>query len=378
MYQNIFRPLLFRLDPEKAHNLTVQLLRLAGAVPPAGYLLRQLFAAHSQMDSTDNLDDAAVEHAPMLARRDAGLPSSVSRLAVDAFGLRFSNPVGLAAGYDKDGLAWRGLAALGFGHIEVGTVTPRPQEGNLKPRVFRIPEEQAVINRMGFPGRGADFVAQRISSFRLHPFDCAQDRPSPLILGVNIGKNKDTPNADAASDYVYLLEKFSPLADYLTINVSSPNTVGLRRLQARDHLEDLLKQLTARRSTLHTPRPLLVKLAPDLSDDELDDALAAITTAGMDGVIATNTTIGREGLCSSMGREIGGLSGSPLKAKSLGVVRKIHAKTSGRLPIIGVGGIMNPEDAKIMLDNGAALIQVYTGLIYAGPGLVREIVEALS
>jgi len=339
MYKNLFRPLLFCLDPEKAHNLTIQLLRLAGAVPPVDYALRQIFAARSH-----------------------------GNMAVEAFGLKFANPVGLAAGYDKDALAWRGLAALGFGHIEVGTVTPRSQEGNLKPRVFRIPEEQAVINRMGFPGHGADFVAKQLSIPR---------RPSSVILGVNIGKNKDTPNEEAARDYVFLLEKFSPLADYLTVNISSPNTVGLRRLQARDFLEGLLKQLAVKRAALDFSRPILVKLAPDLTDQELDDALAAITTAGMDGVIATNTTIGREGLRSSLGQETGGLSGAPLKARSLEIVRQIHNKTNGRLPIVGVGGIMNPDDAKAMLDAGASLIQLYTGMVYSGPGLVKEIMMML-
>ncbi len=355
MYQNVFRPLFFRLDPEQAHDLTIRLLRLAGSLPPVRGLLRRVYAAHSQINSEDGLDRAELE-------------SGAGR-AVEAVGLKIPNRVGWAAGYDKDGLAWRGLAALGFGHIEIGTVTPRPQAGNPKPRVFRIPDEQAVINRMGFPGQGADFVARQLSSFRLHP--------SSFILGVNIGKNKDTPNEEAARDYLCLLEKFSPLADYLTVNVSSPNTVGLRRLQARDHLEDLLKQLAAARLRSPVFRPILVKLAPDLTDEELDDALAAITTAGMDGVIAANTTIGREGLRSAVGQETGGLSGDPLKAKSLETVCKIHARTSGKLTIIGVGGIMNPEDAKAMLDNGAALIQVYTGLIYAGPGLVREIVDKL-
>lgn len=339
MYKRLFRSLFFHLEPEKAHNLTIQLLRLVGAVPPVGFVLRQVFTARSQESA-----------------------------AVEAFGLKFTNPVGLAAGYDKDGLAWRGLTALGFGHIEVGTVTPRPQVGNPKPRVFRIPEEEAVINRMGFPGRGADFVARQMSVSR---------PPSPVILGVNIGKNKDTPNEEAADDYLYLLEKFSPLADYLTVNVSSPNTVGLRRLQARDHLEDLLGKLASARLQSPLSRPILVKLAPDLTDAELDDALAAIMNTKMDGVIATNTTVGREKLRSSLGQETGGLSGSPLKSTSLEIVQKIYQRTSGELPIVGVGGIMNPEDAKAMLDAGATLIQLYTGLVYFGPGLVKDIVQVL-
>ncbi len=319
MYQKIFRPLLFQLDPEKAHTLTIQLLRLAGAVPPAAHLLRNVFSAHSQVNS------------------GAGLAAHVTEksesLAVEVFGLRFANPVGLAAGYDKDGLGWRGLAPLGFGHIELGTVTPRPQEGNPKPRVFRIPEEQAIINRMGFPGKGADFVAERLVANlpTLRPYNLP-------IIGVNIGKNKDTPNEEAACDYVYLYEKFSPLADYLAVNVSSPNTVGLRRLQARDYLEDLLKQLDDARHRSPVPRPILVKLAPDLTDKELDDALAAITTTGMDGVIATNTTIERERLQSAVGQEIGGLSGNPLTSKSLEIVQKIYIRTSGAFAHCWGGG----------------------------------------
>lgn len=333
-----FRSLLFRLDPERAHDLTVSLMRLAGAVPPVRALLRCIFAPGTQNP-------------------------------VQAFGLTFPNPVGLAAGYDKDGLAWQGLACLGFGHIEVGTVTPRPQEGNPKPRIFRIPTEGAVINRMGFPGKGAEFVYQRlnVSTFK---------RPD-VILGVNIGKNKNTPNEEADRDYLALLERFAPLADYLAVNVSSPNTIGLRRLQARDHLESLLATLIERRSELEAHPPILVKLAPDLSDAELDDSLDAILSAGVEGVIATNTTISREGLDSPVRSESGGLSGAPLRQRSTRMIRAIHRRTAGKLPIIGVGGIMSVDDARAKLDAGAVLIQVYTGMIYRGPGLVGEIVERL-
>jgi len=339
MYPKFVRPLLFKQDPEQIHTLTIRLLRFSGGVPPIRWLLQRMFAARSQ-----NIE------------------------VVEVFGLKFANPVGLAAGYDKDGLAWRGLATLGFGHIELGTVTPRPQMGNPKPRVFRIPDEQAVINRMGFPGRGADFVAKQLSINR---------RSSSVILGVNMGKNKDTPNDEAARDYLFLQEKFSPLADYLAVNVSSPNTVGLRRLQAREYLEDLLKQLVDARLRSAIPRPILVKLAPDLTNEELDDALAAATSAGIEGVIATNTTIGRDGLRSPHRKESGGLSGRPLTEISCSMVGEIFRRTSGKLPIVGVGGIMNPEDAKAMLDAGACLIQLYTGMIYAGPGLVRDIIEQI-
>jgi dihydroorotate dehydrogenase len=285
------------------------------------------------------------------------------------FNLKFTNPIGLAAGYDKDAQAWRGLSVLGFSHIEVGTVTLQPQEGNPSPRIFRIPEEKAVINRMGFPGRGAMYVAKNIVA----------DDPvrSSLILGVNIGKNKKTPNEEASQDYLALLEIFTPLADYLSVNVSSPNTEGLRRLQGRDYLEDLLIKLTKKRSTLEKQIPILVKLAPDLTEVELDDALAAVSNAGIDGIVATNTTIDRRGLKSSITTESGGLSGAPLLHQSVALVKEIFTKTNGRLPIIGVGGIMSSEDAKAMLDAGASLIQIYTGLIYKGPGLVKEILEGL-
>ena len=339
MYQRLIRPLLFQLDPEQAHDLTLKALQLVGAFPFLLGLLRRFFTAYS------------------LSSR------------VDAFGLTFPNPIGIAAGYDKDGIAVSGLAALGFGHIEIGTVTPRSQLGNPRPRIFRIPEQKALINRMGFPGRGADFVANKLKRLKLPD--------QKLILGVNIGKNADTPNEAAVEDYVRLLSTFSPLADYIAVNISSPNTVGLRRLQAKEVLAGLLSQLADKRSKMREKRPILIKLAPDLSSLELDDALDAILTTGMDGVIATNTTISRENLSSNIGREPGGLSGSPLTAQSREMVAEIHRRTAGKLPIIGVGGIMTPEDARSMLSAGATLIQVYTGMVYAGPGLIRDILEFL-
>jgi dihydroorotate dehydrogenase len=331
MYEAI-RPLLFRLEPERAHDLTMAIIRLAGRLPPARALLRSLFRAPA--------------------------------LPVEAFGLRFRNPIGLAAGYDKDGVAWRGLACLGFGHIEIGTVTMRAQEGNPRPRVFRLIEDGAVINRMGFPGKGAHFVRRQVLGAR----------PEGLVLGVNLGKNKDTPLDRAAEDYLALMDVFAPLADYLAINVSSPNTVGLRRLQARRTLEGLLMQLAACRAAwteaLGRSLPVLVKIAPDLNERELDDALEAILAAGIDGVIATNTTTRREGLRSPQGEQAGGLSGAPLMERSTAMIAAISRRTEGQLPIVGVGGVMNAQDARLKLDAGAALVQVYTGLIYAGPGMV--------
>jgi len=335
MTYQVIRPLLFKLDPEQAHHLTLGALRLVQALSPVRSLLSSIYAAPPH--------------------------------PVEAFGLRFNNPIGLAAGYDKDGVAWRGLACLGFGHIEVGTVTLRPQPGNPRPRLFRLPPEHAVINRMGFPGKGAQFVARQLQA----------PRPQSLILGVNLGKNKDTPLEEAAQDYLALLKIFFPLADYLVVNVSSPNTVGLRRLQARAALEELLAQIQQGRNELEdqTARrtPLLVKLAPDLTDVELEDALQAVQGCGMDGVIATNTTLSREGLHSPSAVQAGGLSGAPLTQSSTAIIRRIYQLTSGKLPIIGVGGVMNPQDARAKLDAGAILVQLYTGLIYRGPGLVKEI-----
>jgi dihydroorotate dehydrogenase len=331
--------MLFRINPEYAHKTTLRAAHLAGEIQPFNALLRSIYNA--------------------------------PRRPVQAFGLNFNNPIGLAAGYDKDGLGWRGLASLGFSHIEIGTVTLKPQPGNPRPRLFRLPEEQALINRMGFPGMGADFVLKQIS----------RSRPNNLVLGVNIGKNKDTPVDTAVQDYIYLLRLFANHAEYLTINVSSPNTVGLRQLQERQALDLLLRQLDAERESISQNAsckiPILVKLSPDLTDSQLDDALDVILNNHMDGVIATNTTVSRDGVRSAKAHEDGGLSGVPLFEKSLLMVGKIHKYTDGKLPVIGVGGISDAQGVQKMLDAGARLIQLYTGLIYEGPGLVKSILYAL-
>ena len=330
------RPLLFRLEPEIAHQLTLHMLRFAGNFPPANWFLHQLYKTESK--------------------------------PVQAFGLTFNNPVGLAAGYDKDAIAINRLSALGFGHVEVGTVTLKPQPGNPKPRVFRLLEDEAVINRMGFPSQGMSKVESRMSKVGAQ---------RETVVGVNLGKNKDTPLENAADDYIELMKVFAPLADYLTINISSPNTVGLRRLQGREMLEGLLGAVEKERQTINVKRPVLVKIAPDLSEDELDDAIGVILDKGMDGVIATNTTLAREGLRSRHQGETGGLSGSPLTVKSEAVLSRVVKLVNGRVPIVSAGGIMSPDDAKKRLALGASLVQVYTGLIYRGPNLVREIVESL-
>ena len=339
MYQTL-RPIIYRLTPEQAHHMTIFALRLAGETLPGRWVMRLLFTP---------------QH-----------PGPV----VEAFGLRFPNPLGMAAGYDKDGLGWRGLAEMGFGHIEVGTVTPRPQPGNPSPRVFRLVEDKAAINRMGFPNHGAAYLVRRLKG----------RRPEGIVLGVNIGKNKTTPLEEAAQDYLSLMRTFAPLCDYLAINVSSPNTPGLRSLQSRQALSDLLVPLAGERAalvkSLGKPMPLLVKLAPDLSEAELEDSLEVIMETGMDGVIAGNTTLSREGLHSPLAQETGGMSGEPLRARNTAMVRQIAHLTHGKMPIVASGGVMTPADAREKMDAGAVLVQLYTGLVYAGPALVKQILDA--
>jgi len=334
------RSLLFRLDPETAHGLSLKAIARVGLTPG----LRSAVATRFCVPEAE--------------------PAEV-------FGLSFPNRVGLAAGYDKDGDGWRGLACLGFGHIEIGTVTPEPQPGNPKPRVFRLVDQRSVINRMGFPGRGAAYVAERLRG----------RRPGGPVIGVNIGKQKTTPLDDAANDYEELVDVFAPLADYLAINISSPNTPGLRRLQERDFLGALLARVAARRDEvtdrLGRRTPVLVKLAPDLTDEQLAAAVGVIADSGLDGVIATNTTISRDSVDGPLAEEEGGLSGAALTDMSTRIVARIREFTGGAIPIVGVGGIMSPEDAKAKLEAGATLVQVYTGLVFEGPGLVKRILKGL-
>ncbi len=329
MYSRL-RPALFRFDPERAHAITLRALQMVGAFPPLSALVRRIYS----------------------------VPDTKP---VDLFGLRFPNQLGLAAGYDKDGLAWRGLACLGFGHIEIGTVTPKPQAGNPKPRLFRLVEEKALINRLGFPSRGAEFVAKRLLI----------QRTRGLMIGVNLGINKDTPVDRAAKDYQLLVKKFNSLADYLVINVSSPNTPGLRQLQGAQVLDELLKALSTIRE-----KPLLVKLAPDLTDQQLDQALDVIIDNGINGVIAANTTLSRPKLASHLASEPGGLSGGPLSVLARKMVGYIYTHTEGKLPIVAVGGIMSRQDAEVAINAGASLVQIFTGMIYRGPSLIKEILEA--
>lgn len=328
--------MLFRLDAETAHALTLRLLRFLASLPGAEGWLRRSFAP-----------------------RSAGEP-------VDVFGLPFRNRLGLAAGYDKDGVCLRGLAALGFGHVEVGTVTLEPQPGYPRPRLFRLVEDEALVNRMGFPSRGAEAVSRALQG----------PRPVGLIVGVSLGKGASTPLEEAAGDYLQLFERFHHLADYLVINVSSPNTLGLRRLQARTFLDDLLRTVADARRRLEGHRPpLLVKVAPDLNVAELDDVVAAVVDQELNGIIATNTTTERRGLRSALGEKAGGLSGRPQFARTLEVVARLARVTSGRIPVIACGGIASRDEFTAALDSGASLAQVYTALVYQGPALVRRLAD---
>jgi dihydroorotate dehydrogenase len=337
---HLIRPLLFRLDAERAHGLTLAALRAAGRFAITRRLLLRLY----------EVDDP--------------------RLEVEAFGLRFKNPVGLAAGYDKNGVAVSGLNGLGFGHIEIGTLTRLPQAGNPRPRIHRLPGAQALVNSMGFPNAGIDALPAML---RNAPGLAGSGR-RPTRIGINLGKGRDTPLETAVEDYCALLAAVdaSGQADYVAINVSSPNTSGLRQLQSRDALENLLGALVELRDGLRPRLPLLVKVAPDLTEAETDDVLAAVAGSGADGLIVSNTTISREGVPEAA-ELAGGISGAPLRQRSTAMIRRLARQTDGRLPIIGVGGVMSPADAIEKLRAGASLVQIYTGLVYVGPGLVRDI-----
>lgn len=338
MYR-LLKPLLFLIPPELAHRLTLVVLELALAIPGLRYWLRRSFT----------LVD--------------------SRLRLRVLGLDFPNPVGLAAGFDKDGRHLAAMATLGFGFIEVGTVTPRPQSGNPTPRLFRLPADEALINRMGFNNAGVDALVEALRPWQQRDF----------IIGGNIGKNKDTPNEAAADDYLYCFERLHPYVDYFVVNVSSPNTPNLRALQDKEPLQQLLQVLQNKNAALEQPRPLLLKIAPDLTEAQLDDILDIVANTGIAGVVATNTTTGRSGLetaaaeVAAMGT--GGLSGAPLRERATAVVRYLHEKSNGKLFIMGVGGIDSPTAAQEKWQAGATLVQVYTGLVYAGPGLVKRILR---
>jgi dihydroorotate dehydrogenase len=342
---SFFKPLLFALSPESAHRVTVFLLDAAAAFPPTRFLLRNLFCL------------------------------KIKHLERKLLGLTFPNPVGLAAGFDKDGRHIRGLACLGFGFIEVGTVTPIPQAGNPRPRLFRLPADRALINRMGFNNEGLDALVSRLQSLR------EKGLPDSLLIGGNIGKNKATPNEEAERDYLICFEKLFPWVDYFVVNVSSPNTPGLRELQEKEPLTRLLNLLQAKNQAQKSPKPILLKIAPDLTNSQLDDIAEIVRATGLSGVIATNTTISRAGLNASEAETtaigVGGLSGAPLRERATSVIRYLRQALDNEVVIIGVGGVDSPDAAREKLEAGADLVQVYTGLVYEGPGLVRRILEGL-
>jgi dihydroorotate dehydrogenase len=340
LYEKVVARGLYAMDPEKAHQFGLRGMSLLGALAPLRALMERRLTPRG------------------------GRP-------VEAFGLKFPNHVGLAAGFDKDGLGWRGAAALGFGHVEVGTVTPKAQPGNERPRVFRYPRLKAVVNSYGFPNAGVEALRARLSA---QPG--RGQRPCPL--GINLGKNKDTPNERAHEDYLLGFQRLAPLADYVVVNISSPNTTGLRALQDRAPLVRLLSTLAREnRGVAGGPVPLLLKVAPDLNPHQLTDIVGVVGECGFDGIIATNTTITRPAGTEECATK-GGLSGAPLLERSLRVVRFLVKESGGRIPVVGCGGITSAADAGRFMDEGACLVQVYSGLVFKGPALAREIAEGLA
>jgi dihydroorotate dehydrogenase len=336
MFWPALRWLLFRLDPEAAHRL-----------------------AHRALHGVS----------PERARRRRPVPPPA--LEVSALGLRFDSPVGLAAGFDKGDVSVAGLFALGFSHVEIGTITPKPQPGNDRPRLFRLPEHKALVNRMGFNNEGAEACAARLAALP------AAARLGPV--GINIGKNKVTPNEQAEADYLACIDRLHPFADYVVVNISSPNTPGLRELQGSAALDRLLRACVSRLAERAPGKPLLVKLAPDLAPEALDEAVDVAIAAGASGIIATNTTLSRAGVEGHPNaKEQGGLSGAPLERLATAAVRRCALRAKGRVPIIGAGGIMSAEDAYAKIRAGASLVQVYTGLIYGGPAFVRNVNDGLA
>ncbi|HVS92515.1 MAG TPA: quinone-dependent dihydroorotate dehydrogenase [Mucilaginibacter sp.] len=336
----LIKPILFKFDPEKVHYFVTRNLKRFNRFPGGARISRALWDFESK------------------------------KLEREVFGLKFRNPVGLAAGFDKNAEMIAEMGNLGFGFVEVGTVTPLPQPGNEKPRMFRLPKSNGLINRMGFNNRGMDVVAERIAAYRRN----ASVYQQGLIIGGNIGKNKVTPNEEAVNDYIKCFDRLFDVVDYFVVNVSSPNTPGLRALQEKEPLMHILNTLQQRNSKNGISRPILLKIAPDLTNEQLDDIVEIVKQTGIAGVIATNTTISRDGLApDKFNSETGGLSGVPLTRRSTEVIKYLSEKSKGAFPIIGVGGIHSPQDALDKLSAGASLIQLYTGFIYEGPGLIKRI-----
>ena len=335
MYKYILRPFFFLFDPEIVHHLVFNLIKLLNYIPGVGWITSLLYD---------------IKH-PKLER--------------DIFGIKFKNPVGLAAGFDKDAKLFKELSNFGFGFIEIGTVTPKKQKGNSKKRLFRLTEDNALINRMGFNNDGVDKVIKRLK------------KNKSVIIGGNIGKNKITLNNKAVEDYSFCFENMYDYVDYFVVNVSSPNTPNLRELQAKKPLTSLLNSLQVLNKKKPKRKPILLKIDPDLNKNQLLDIIDIVKITNIDGVVASNTSIGRDGLISSNRIEAGGLSGKPLSKKSTEVISFLSKKSNKSFPIIGVGGIHSPEDAIEKLDAGADLIQLYTGFIYEGPGIVKKINRSL-
>jgi dihydroorotate dehydrogenase len=335
MYKKIISPFLFLFDPEKIHTFTFFLIKVFFKIPVLGFIIKSFYKVES----------------PKLTRK--------------LFGLTFENPVGIAAGFDKNATHISEFEKFGFGFIEIGTVTPNPQYGNPKKRLFRLKEDTAIINRMGFNNDGVTKIKNRLK------------KNYNVLIGGNIGKNKVTPNSQAKNDYIICFKELYNYVDYFVVNVSSPNTPGLRELQSKEFLNDLFIELNKLRSNETIKKPILIKISPDLSKQKILEILEVIDTNNIDGIIATNTTIDYPNLKSKNKNETGGLSGAPLYDKSNEVISFISRKTNGKLPIIGVGGISTPEQAVKKIEAGAHLIQLYTGIIYEGPGIVRKINKKL-
>src|SRR5690554_4392438 len=335
MYKSIIRPILFNFDPEKVHHFTFSFLRFANKIPFVPNIIKSCYTINDK------------------------------RLEREVFGLKFKNPIGLAAGFDKDAKLYKELSNLGFGFIEIGTLTPKAQEGNPKKRLFRLKEDQAIINRMGFNNGGVFDAVKRLK------------KNKNVLIGGNIGKNKDTPNQEAIADYIICFDALYAVVDYFVVNVSSPNTPNLRALQDKEPLTQLLQSLQNKNQTKPKQKPILLKIAPDLTDEQLLDIIDIVKETKIAGVIATNTTISRENLKSENQKETGGLSGKPLTKRSTEVIRFLSDKSHKAFPIIGVGGIHFPEDALEKLEAGASLVQLYTGFIYEGPALIKKINKRL-
>lgn len=340
MYKNIIRPLLFLLQPETVHHLIVLILKIGFKIPGISFFVRKIFT---------------LKH---------------NSLKTSFLGLEFDNPIGFAAGFDKNAEVYNEFSNFGFSFIEIGTVTPKAQPGNPKPRSFRIPKDSGLINRMGFNNKGVDNAVKQLNN-----------KKHKVIIGGNIGKNTATKNEDALDDYVYCFEQLYDNVDYFVVNLSCPNIKDLRKLQDKDSTITILNKITEIRRSYKKYKPILLKISPDLTNSQLDDVVETYNITGIDGIVATNTTVSREGLVTNKAtiEEIanGGLSGKPLSKRSTEIIKYLYNKSEGKMPIIGVGGIMTVEDALEKLDAGASLIQLYTGFIYEGPGFVKRINKAL-